>query len=168
MFNEERGKNLWNPLYQGRIFDQGDVCTVPMRFPGQPAPLCKEGGDFSSSSGNLVTWEGATSNTVVGNIDNNEWMTYSNIDFGDSPQYSQIMIRYSKDGGTPSGKLEVKLGNGTVIGNFVNPSITGSWDTYVEAYISITDSIQGIHDVTFTALDTVQGFMNIDSWALVK
>lgn len=77
------------------------------------------------------------------------------------------MIRYSKNGGTPSGKLEVKLGNGTVIGNFVNPSITGNWDTYVEAYFSITDSIQGIHDVTFTALDTGAGFMNIEWWALV-
>ena len=138
----------------------------PHEFPSRLPLLCKEGGDFSSSSGNLVIY--AAAGNTVGNIDNNEWMTYSNIDFGDSPQYSQIMIRYSKDGGTPSGKLEVKLGNGTVIGNFVNPSITGSWDTYVEAYISITDSIQGIHDVTFTALDTVQGFMNIDSWALVK
>ena len=137
----------------------------PHEFPSKLPLLCKEGGDFSTSSGNLATWAGA--GNTVGGIDNNEWMTYSNINFGDSPQFSQIMIRYSKDGGTPSGKLEVKLGNGTIVGNFVNPSITGTWDTYVEAYFPITDSIQGIHDVTFTALDTVIGFMNIEWWALV-
>ena len=71
MFNEERGTNLWNPLYQGKIFEQEDVCTVPMRFPGQPSPLCKEGGDFSSSSGNLVTFAGADNTVGVGGIDNN-------------------------------------------------------------------------------------------------
>ena len=92
----------------------------PHEFPSKPPLLCKEGGDFSSSSGNLVTWAGA--GNTVGGFDNNEWMKYSNIDFGDSPQYSQIMIRYSKAGGTPSGKLEVKLEPSlTIIGNFVNP-----------------------------------------------
>ena len=136
----------------------------PHEFPSKPPLLCKEGGDFASSSGNLVTWEGA--GTTVGNIDNNEWMKYSNIDFGEAGTFSQILIRFSKDGGTPNGKLQVTV-DGTIIGNYVNPPITGSWDTYVEIPFPITGSFSGIKDVYFTALDTNFGFMNIEWWALI-
>ena len=94
-------------------------------------------------------------------------MTYGNVNFGSEKyQTGQIKIRYS-NGGTASGRIEIRLGDqtGQVIGNFY-PQSTNSYLSFVDAYVPISDSIQGIQTVTFKVISAGAGLCNIEWWQL--
>jgi hypothetical protein len=95
----------------------------------------------------------------VGWYDNNDYLTYTHVNFGPAGTTNGIHIRYAK--ANNGGNVEVRLGGptGTLVGVF-NPAYTGGWDKWVDAYVGLDDTVSGIHDLCFVAKDS-SGVMNM-------
>merc|ERR1712157_15274 len=97
----------------------------------------------------------------IGHFDNNDYVTYNSLNFGDTGITKSILLRYSK--GNPDNKgqtIELRIGgpDGEVIGEF-SPSNSGSWTLYTTAIIEI-DDVTGINDLTFVGKGG-SGILNI-------
>jgi len=97
----------------------------------------------------------------IGHFDNNDYVTYNSLNFGDTGITKSILLRYSKGNADNQGqKVELRIGgsDGEIIGEF-SPSNTGSWFTYTTAIIEIND-VTGINDLTFVGKGG-SGILNI-------
>jgi hypothetical protein len=100
---------------------------------------------------------------VVGGFDHDDFVTYESLNFGPSGTTKSIRVNYAK--GNTKGIVLVKLGDegGKVIGEF-RPVFTGSWSTFIDAFINIKD-VSGVHDVTFVGKGN-SGVLNLRSFEL--
>ena len=98
--------------------------------------------EYSTQSGTTVGPGG-----WIGWFDNNNFLTYSNINFGSDGTTTGIRIRYAKK--TGGSKVEIRVGGptGILLATFA-PSYTGGWHKFVDGYVGI-NSISGVHDLTF-------------------
>jgi hypothetical protein len=85
------------------------------------------------------------------NVDKEDHITYSGLNFGSYGDTSSIKITYSKH--SNGGRIEIRLDgpDGDVIGEFY-PSRTGGWDVFEEEMVAI-DHVDGVHDLTFVGKD---------------
>jgi len=102
---------------------------------------------------------------MIGSFDNNDYLTYAAVDFGDLGEGNTIRISYAKDNN--HGKMEARLGGpqGTKIGEFF-PWRTGSWENFIETYLEISE-VEGVHDLTFVAKDQ-WGVLNLKWFELTS
>ena len=101
-----------------------------------------------------------SSGTTITHMDNNDYLSYASVNFGDTGATKGILVNYSK--GNDNGRIEVRLGDttGTLIANF-SPARTGGWDVFQTAYVDLrVDDIEGVEDVTIVCKD-VGGCMNL-------
>ena len=112
--------------------------------------------DASEYSTQLGTTVG--SNFGIGYYDNNDFLTYSNINFGTDGTTTGIRIRYAKNNN--GGQVEIRLGgpDGALLATF-KPSYTGGWLMFMDGYVGI-DGVSGVHDLTFVGKDA-SGVMNM-------
>ena len=112
--------------------------------------------DASEYSTQLGTTVG--SNFGIGYYDNNDFLTYSNINFGTDGTTTGIRIRYAKN--NIGGQVEIRLGgpDGALLATF-KPSYTGGWLMFMDGYVGI-DGVSGVHDLTFVGKDA-SGVMNM-------
>ncbi|MBN2804112.1 MAG: carbohydrate-binding protein, partial [Deltaproteobacteria bacterium] len=118
-------------------------------------------GDCGGSYGG--TQSGTTlenSDTTVGYIENQDYLSYSKVDL---TGFDKITFKYAKD--LAGGTVEIHLGSvsGTKIGTFV-PSLTGGWTTFSTGSVNISGT-SGVYDIYLVALysaDSTQGVLNID------
>jgi len=98
------------------------------------------------------------SGTTITHFDNNDYVTYPSVNFGEPGTTKGILLEYAK--GNDNGRLEIRTGGpaGDIIAEF-SPAKTGGWSNYMTAYIGI-DDVDGLHDVTFVAKDT-WGVLNL-------
>jgi hypothetical protein len=110
--------------------------------------------DFKDQKGTYVTAE-----NQINGLDNGDYVTYGDLDFGPIGTTQIIRIRYAK--GCCSGKIELRRGDssGLVIGEYVPPS-TGGWVAYKNVEILI-DDVEGVNDLTIVAKDS-NGVMNLE------
>ncbi len=98
---------------------------------------------------------------VIGYFDNDDFVTYSNINFGDRPSTTtnSILMNYAR-GVSTEGNIEVRLGGptGTIIADFLFPS-TGGWDNYQNFAVSVS-GFDGVHNLTFVGRGE-PGLMNL-------
>ena len=97
--------------------------------------------EFSDQSGLHSTYNQIT------HFDQNDYATYSRINFGSSGATKSIRVSYSK--GNTKGKVEIRLDGpqGEIIATF-SPQYTGGWNEFVTVDIPI-DLVEGVHDLTF-------------------
>ena len=109
--------------------------------------------EYSTQSGTTVG-----SDFGVGWYDNNDFLTYSNINFGSAGTTTGIRLRYAKNNN--GGKVEIRLDGpeGPLLATFT-PSRTGGWYTFVEGYVSI-NGVSGVHDLSFVGKDA-GGVLNL-------
>jgi hypothetical protein len=102
---------------------------------------------------------------MIGSFDNNDYLTYAAVDFGDLGEGNTMRISYAKDNN--HGKMEARLGGpqGTKIGEFF-PWRTGSWENFIETYLEISE-VEGVHDLTFVAKDQ-WGVLNLKWFELTS
>ena len=95
----------------------------------------------------------------VGWFDNNDYITYSSLNFGELGTTYSMKINYAKSG--TGGKVEIRLDgpDGKIIGEY-KPANTGSWGNYVDVNVAI-DGVEGIHDITFVGRDRKSGIWNM-------
>ena len=108
--------------------------------------------------------QGVRSNTqIINHFSSNDYVTYSNINFGSSGTTKNIRLSYSKNNN--GGSVEMRLGGNTgpLIGTYA-PENTGSWENYIEIGVPI-DVVDGVHDLTFVAKDS-GGLFNLKSFEL--
>ncbi len=91
---------------------------------------------------------GSTGN--LGWFDDGDYVTYSQINFGEAGTTKGILMNYAK--GNEGGRVEMRLGGSTgpIIAEF-RPARTGqNWSstTNITAYVGI-DEVEGVHDLTF-------------------
>jgi len=115
----------------------------------------------------LVDQSGVTVNGNIGDFDSNDWVTYSNVWFGNRGESARMRINFGK-GNWDDSKMEVRLGdqNGRVIGTFY-PWNTGSYDTLAEATFAIDDTVEGLQRVTLVGKDS-SGVLNLHWFELAK
>jgi len=138
----------------GEIVEEDDVADVKFR-----------GVHFDEQSGTRVVSTGA-----VGFFDDDDHLTYDNVDFGDAGSVQSIIFNHSK--GNRDGRMEVRLDGpqGQLLATFV-PENTGGWDKFLSATINLdSDDVAGVHDLTFVAKDNsgvldVMWFQLSGSWA---
>ena len=92
----------------------------------------------------------------LGYFDNNDYVTYTNVNFGSAGTTNNIKLRYAKSNN--GGMMEIRSGGptGTLLATF-NPTNTRGWQIYVTADIPI--SANGIRDITFVGKNVV-GVLN--------
>merc|ERR1740124_1380649 len=102
--------------------------------------------------------------TTIGHFDEDDYMTYSSLNFGPPGTTRAIRIRFAKN--NDGGVVEIRLDdcNGKVIAEF-NPGHTGGWGKFTNAYVGI-DDVDGIHDLTFVGKDIRRGVMNLEWFEL--
>ncbi len=110
--------------------------------------------EYSNQSGTKVEFQHGN----IGYFDNNDYVTYANVNFGQAGTTDGIRFRYAK--ANENGKMEVRSGGptGTLLATF-RPTSTGNWQMYRDAYIGLSN-MSGIHDITFVGKDA-GGVLNI-------
>mmetsp|Transcript_614 Transcript_614/g.699 ORF Transcript_614/g.699 Transcript_614/m.699 type:complete len:819 (-) Transcript_614:14-2470(-) len=100
----------------------------------------------------------------LGYFDNNDYVTYTHLNFGPAGTTDGIRISYAKASGD-AGNIEIRDGgiDGTLIAEF-KPINTGGWANRIEAYVGL-DGLSGVHDLTFVAKDQ-NGVFNMESFQL--
>lgn len=103
-----------------------------------------EAEDHNGSSGGQLGTEGADGGTAVNFIQNESWLQFNNVDFGDSGLAS-FTARAASD--TTGGNIEIYIDamGGTPIGTAV-VSNTGGWPTYKDFSCNVTET-KGVHNV---------------------
>ncbi|MWW25457.1 carbohydrate-binding protein [Algibacter lectus] len=117
--------------------------------------------DFCASSG-ITVYDLSIFNKSIGDIDDGDYLRFSNVHFGNDDVYNEIEILASS---TTGGSIEVRSGavdgallTSVVVGN------TGSNDNY-EIFSSYTASeITGTHDLYFVFKGTGSSFLNMDNF----
>ena len=99
----------------------------------------------------------------LGNFDDGDFVTYSQVNFGTPGTTEGIILRYAKQ--TNGGSMEVRLGGpaGSLLAEF-KPINTGSWSGYVNAYVGI-EGVDGIHDLTFVGTG-ISGVLDLEYFQL--
>ncbi|MDO7171630.1 carbohydrate-binding protein [Mariniflexile sp. AS56] len=118
--------------------------------------------NFCDSSGVTVESRSAF-NQVVSNIENTDYIKFSNVDFGDSDVYNAIEILASSN--TAGGNVEVRSGavDGALLAT-VAITNTGDWNTY-NLFKSYTISeITGVHDIYLVFTGDSGLLLNIDNF----
>jgi len=89
---------------------------------------------------------------IVGWFDNEDYVTYANVNFGAPGSTDGIRFSYSK--ASIGGSVEVRLDgpSGDLVGTLA-PVYTGGWYNWVEGYIGLDVEVNGIHDLTFVGKD---------------
>jgi len=133
---------------------------TPTSAPFPLYPLVK-GIDYDSQMGTKKVHRGRS----VGHFDDNDYLTYSSINFGDTGITKSILLSYSKGNVNRGHKMELRIGgpDGDIIGDF-SPSNTGGWFTYATVRIEISD-VTGINDLTLVGKGG-SGILNIDYFEL--
>lgn len=108
--------------------------------------------EYSDQSGTRI---GSSGN--VGYFDNNDFVTYAQVNFGEVGTSDGIRFHYSKN--NLGGRMEIRKGGptGTLLATFP-PTSTNDWQMYRDTYIGL-DDISGVHDITFVAKDS-SGVLN--------
>lgn len=122
-------------------------------FPDRAGPHRKiDATGYSDQSGTRVSSSG------IAYFDAEDFVTYTNIDFGSTGETDGIRFNYAKS--NDGGSMEVRLGGrtGSLLATF-SPVRTGGWDMWQDAYIGI-DDLSGVYDVTFVAKGQ-SGVLNI-------
>ena len=120
-----------------------------------------KGSEISSNFGVQITLE-----LTVGWFENDDFVTYSQVNFGAPGATKGILLRYSKDG-YEGNSIEVRLGGptGQLLGEFV-PIDTSSWSNYVDAYVELNaEGVDGIHDLTFVGKGS-GSVLNLESFSI--
>jgi len=134
-----------------------DACAVATYNPF--LPISAE--DFCEASG-VSTYSVSDFNASIGDIDNNDYLRFNNVNFGFNDIYNEIEILASSiDGGV----IEVR--SGSVEGDLLTTVIvenTGSLDNY-EIFSSYTSSeITGLHDLYFVFKGAGVSFLRMDNF----
>ena len=100
--------------------------------------------------------------TYVGDIEDDDWLRYSNINFGDG--FTGIKFKYAK-GDQTSASVEMRKGsvNGELVGAFTLQN-TGNWNNFTESSSKILSSPTGIHDIYLV----FKGSVNFDFFSLLN
>ena len=136
----QRVSNQWNSYTHGC----GDVHHHAFMIPVDPyfKPQLPDNPLFQHVLGiEYVLQKGTqSSGTIVTHLDNNDYMTYSSMNFGGAGTTHSIRLKYAK--GNHAGKLQLKSGNSTgpIIAEFY-PLHTGRWQNYATTYIGINQVI---------------------------
>ncbi|MCB4799644.1 carbohydrate-binding protein [Neotamlana laminarinivorans] len=113
--------------------------------------------------GNGVTIENLSIfNDVVSDIENTDYIKFSNVDFGYDDVYNAIEILASA---TSNGKVEVRSGavDGTLLAT-ISVESTGDWNTY-DVFKSYTSSeLTGIHDIYFVFTEGTGTWLKFDNF----
>ncbi|PQV48997.1 putative secreted protein (Por secretion system target) [Jejuia pallidilutea] len=119
--------------------------------------------DFCDSAG--VSIESLSIfNDVVGNIENDDYIKFSNVDFGYNEIYNSIDILASS---TTSGSfIEVRSGaiDGALLAT-VNITNTGNWGNYQVFSNYTTTNIEGVHDLYFVFKGGSGSLLKIDNFS---
>lgn len=94
-----------------------------------------------------------TKDSVIVSLDNNDRLTYSYINFGQSGTVKSVWIRYAK--GNIGGVLEFRVDgpSGTIIGQFA-PASTGGWNEFRDIMIPFSADVFGLHDLILIGKNT--------------
>merc|ERR1719384_582478 len=118
---------------------------------------------------NAVEYENASgiwvkNGNLIASFDNNDFVTYKNLNFGPSGTTKSVRMSYSK--GNQGGKIELRLGDltGPIIGEF-STSFTGGWNSFKTVDI-IIDDVEGINDLTIVGRDS-WGVLDIEWFQLI-
>jgi|GEM_PF-195267 len=131
--------------------------TVLEPQPPEPAqPIIIEAEDFSSQSGTQIEGPG------IGYFDNNDWLKYEAVDFGDGG-HNSITFNLAVDNAYAGGKIIVRLGSlsGTVIAEHTVEA-TGGWTNYASQSTTINESLTGTNDIYLQGSKSSGGIANID------
>lgn len=118
--------------------------------------------NFCASS-NVSVENRSNFNQVVSNIENNDYIKFSNVDFGYDDVYNAIEILASS--ATSGSSVEIRSGSvdGTLLAS-VEIENTGDWDTY-DIHKSYTNTnITGIHDLYLVFKGASGSLLNIDNF----
>lgn len=101
--------------------------------------------------------------TTVGFFDSEDYLTYSDINFGSLGFYQSMCFSYAK--GNHNGKMEIRIGDteGTLIGELF-PWNTGGWGNFITTCVNIED-VEGAHNLTFVGKDS-SGVLNLEWFEL--
>ncbi len=111
--------------------------------------------EYSSQSG--VRFESPGN---VGYFDNNDFVSYSNVNFGSAGTTKGILLNYAK--ANDGGEVEVRKGgaDGQLIAK-LSPASTSHWhNNYITAYLELLTDVTGIQEVTFVGKGT-SGVLNL-------
>ena len=98
----------------------------------------------------------------IGYFDNDDWLKYEAVDFGDGG-HNSIMFNLAVGDSYAGGKIIVRVGSlsGTVIAEHtVKP--TEGWTNYASQITAIDESITGINDIYIQGSVSSGGIANID------
>ena len=118
--------------------------------------------DFCFSSG-IVVENRTPINQSIGNINNGDYVVYSNVNFGLIDKYNSIELLASS--GTDGGSIEVRSGavNGELLAT-VDVKNTGGWTTYKSFSAFADKDISGTHNI-YLVFKGESGFLfNIDNF----
>lgn len=122
--------------------------------------------DFCASSGVTVV-QSSASIDVVSEIDQGDYIRFSNLDVGDGRNYNAFQFSVASAGS--NGTIEVRSGavDGTLLTS-VNVESTGDLDTYalVDAYL--TDEINGIQDLYIVFVGGGGSLLNLESFQVYR
>ncbi|ANW95380.1 hypothetical protein AXE80_03395 [Wenyingzhuangia fucanilytica] len=135
-----------------------DLCNTSSYNPY--LPISAE--SFCNASG-VSLEEVSTFNKVVSQIENNDYIKFSNVDFGYDDVYNSIEVLASS--ATAGGTVEVR--SGSVDGNLlasIDITNTGDWDTY-QLFSSYTNTeITGTHDIYLVFTGSSGSLFKLDNF----
>ena len=118
--------------------------------------------EFSNSSGVQLI---GTPYSYVGWFSNDNYVTYSQVNYLAQGASKGILLRYAKNN-IAGGTVEVRLGGptGQKLGE-LEPINLGSWSNFVDAWVELdAEEVDGIHDLTFIFKGT--GSWNLESFSI--
>jgi len=139
----------------GAIFDQ---CVIEVNA-DEPIDAFStiEGESFDNQNGTRMGGSGI----AVGYIQNNDWLSFENVDFGKGA--NETVIRASSN--TQGGSLELRLDalDGPLIGT-VQITGTGGWSAF-EEFSGVVNGAEGIHDL-FLVFKGGNGYLYDVDWLI--
>jgi len=140
-----------------------DACAIASYYPFLPI-----GAELFCSSSDVLVDGSSVLYQQVSEINNGDYLRFSNVDFGDDNVVNAIEFQASS--ATEGGTIEVRSGaiDGELLAT-VDVENTGSWDDY-STFIGYTDdNITGVHDIYLVFIGSDDDFlMNVDNFYFVN